>query len=33
MDRKTDLRRCTADLLMVKRAKEWLLEDDMEEKP
>jgi hypothetical protein len=27
MDRKLDLRRCAADLLLVERAKEWLLED------
>ena len=28
MDRKADLRRCAADLLLVERAKEWLLEDE-----
>lgn len=33
MDRKADLRRCAADLLLVERAKEWLLEDDGEQKP
>ncbi len=27
MDRKADLRRCAADLLLVERAKEWLLEE------
>jgi hypothetical protein len=27
MDRKEDIRRCTNDLLLVERAKEWLLED------
>ena len=31
MDRKADLRRCAADLLLVERAKEWLLGDDMEQ--
>jgi hypothetical protein len=28
MDRQEDLRRCTNDLLLVERAKEWLLEDN-----
>jgi hypothetical protein len=27
MDRKADLRRCAADLLLVERAREWLLEE------
>ena len=27
MDRQKDIRRCTRDLLLVERAKEWLLED------
>ena len=27
MERKADIRRCAADLLLVERAKEWLLED------
>jgi len=27
MERKADLRRCAADLLLVERAKEWLLEE------
>ena len=27
MDRQEDIRRCTRDLLLVERAKEWLLED------
>ena len=27
MDRQEDIRRCTNDLLLVERAKEWLLED------
>ena len=27
MERKDDIRRCTNDLLLVERAKEWLLED------
>jgi hypothetical protein len=27
MDRQADLRRCAADLLLVERAREWLLED------
>ena len=27
MDRKDDLRRCAAELLLVERAKEWLLEE------
>ena len=28
MERKSDIRRCAAELLMVERAKEWLLEDE-----
>lgn len=28
MERQSDIRRCAAELLMVERAKEWLLEDD-----
>ena len=28
IERKTDLRRCAADLLLVERAKEWLLGED-----
>jgi hypothetical protein len=27
MERKSDIRRCTAELLLVERAKEWLLEE------
>ena len=27
VDRQADLRRCAAELLLVERAKEWLLED------
>jgi len=27
MERKADLRRCAADLLLVERAKEWLLDE------
>lgn len=28
-----DIRRCTHDLLLVERAREWLLEDDVEQQP
>ncbi len=28
MERQTDIRQCAAELLMVERAKEWLLEDE-----
>jgi hypothetical protein len=31
--RKDDIRQCTRDLLLVERAREWLLEDDVEQKP
>ena len=30
MERKADIRRCAADLLLIERAKEWLLEEDAE---
>jgi hypothetical protein len=28
MERQSDIRKCTAELLMVERAKEWLIDDD-----
>jgi hypothetical protein len=31
--RREDIRQCTRDLLLVERAREWLLEDDTEPKP
>ena len=30
MERHSDIRRCAADLLLVERAREWLLEEDAE---
>jgi hypothetical protein len=30
--RKDDIRQCTRDLLLVERAREWLLEEDEEQK-
>ena len=32
LERQADIRRCAADLLLMERAKEWLLVEDKEEK-